>query len=134
MHCRVALSLTVSAPAAIISVHFELGRHPHQPALPGKVASRSGRCGRFRQTTGPRRTHEQHGQAGSAYGAVAVFDVLAFPDPAPATLPADRVWASLRATLSVGAGDETGLVCTGFAADRLGRRRRWAWHLVLHRP
>lgn len=63
-----------------------------------------------------------------------MFDVLVFPDPAPATLSADRVWTSLRAKLSVGPGDETELVCSGLIVDRLGRRRRCAWHLVLHRP
>ena len=42
-------------------------------------------------------------------------------------------WASLCAPIPVGIGDMAELVCIGIARDHLGRWRRCAWHLVLHR-
>ena len=53
------------------------------------------------------------------------------PDPDPA---ADHELRDALCTgLAVAAGDTAELVCAGIARDHLGRWRRCAWHLVLHR-
>ncbi len=48
-------------------------------------------------------------------------------------LAVDRSWEPLCRRLAVNGGDAYELVCVGTARDHLGRRRRCAWHLVLHR-
>ena len=48
-------------------------------------------------------------------------------------LAADRSWEPLCRRLAVAGRDAAELVCVGTARDHLGRRRRCAWHLVLHR-
>ena len=53
------------------------------------------------------------------------------PDPDLAT--DHELWGPLCAELAVAAGDAAELVCVGIARDHLGRWRRCAWHLVLHR-
>ena len=45
----------------------------------------------------------------------------------------DRSWEPLCRSLAVDPGDASELVCVGTVRDHLGRRRRCAWHLVLHR-
>ncbi len=62
-----------------------------------------------------------------------MLDVPSLLQDVAQDLAVDRSWEPLCRRLVVSGGDAAELVCVGTARDHLGRRRRCAWHLVLHR-